>query len=72
MVRDGIRDNWELEEIDVEERLDEMIRSGVWNWRNEVCERNSPVSYDETDFDAEQNMREARYLLRKDGWGYYE
>lgn len=49
-----------------------MIKNGVWNWRNEVCERNSPMSYDEVDFDAEQNMKEARYLLRKDGWSYYE
>jgi len=73
VIKEGYREDEEVENIDAEEELDKMIREGVWDWRNEVLERNMMENYyDEIDFDAEQCKREFEYLLRKDGWGYYE
>lgn len=73
-IYEGVQNNFicdgEAEKINVEEKLDELIGCGVWDWKNEVRERKYLYSID---FDVEQCRKETEYLVsRQKGWGYYE
>lgn len=73
-IFEGIQNGFKVDEnskqIDAEEKLDELIACGVWDWKNEVRERKV---LNGINFDVERYRKELEYMIRmKGGWGYYE